>query len=119
MDIGQTDSADVESAGCEKKGLSLQGVECGKSSVLDDTCVVRPSSNPPLKTDCRENSRQPKHDALCEESEGDGMLPKNSSEENIYVLDATKEGNVGRFLNVSTKLHGFSSLPLQIHHLLI
>nr|XP_054510335.1 histone-lysine N-methyltransferase SETDB2 [Agelaius phoeniceus] len=101
MDVGQTDSAGVESASCEKKGLSLQGVDCGKSSVLDDTCVVRPSSNAPLKTDCRENSRQAKHDALCKESEDDGMLPKNSNEENIYVLDATKEGNVGRFLNHS------------------
>ncbi|NXE64393.1 SETB2 methyltransferase, partial [Calcarius ornatus] len=101
VDIGQTDSAGIESAGCERKSLSLQGVECGKSSVLDDTCVVRPSSNAPLKADCRENSRHPKQDALCEESEGDGMLPKNSNEENIYVLDATKEGNVGRFLNHS------------------
>ncbi|KAM7031567.1 histone-lysine N-methyltransferase SETDB2 isoform 3-T3 [Passerculus sandwichensis] len=101
MDIGQTDSAGVETAGCERKSLSLQGVECGKPSVLDDTCVVRPSSNAPLKADCRENSRQPKQDALCEESEDDGMFPKNSNEENIYVLDATKEGNVGRFLNHS------------------
>ncbi|KAM3678884.1 histone-lysine N-methyltransferase SETDB2 isoform 4-T4 [Ammospiza maritima maritima] len=101
MDIGQTDSAGVETAGCERKSLSLQGVECGKPSVLDDTCVVRPSSNALLKADCRENSRQPKQDALCEESEDDGMFPKNSNEENIYVLDATKEGNVGRFLNHS------------------
>nr|XP_005482445.1 histone-lysine N-methyltransferase SETDB2 isoform X1 [Zonotrichia albicollis] len=101
MDMGQTDSAGVETAGCERKSLSLQGVECGKPSVLDDACVVRPSSNAPLKADCRENSRQPKQDALCEESEGDGMPPKNSNEENIYVLDATKEGNVGRFLNHS------------------
>ncbi|XP_059696290.1 histone-lysine N-methyltransferase SETDB2 [Haemorhous mexicanus] len=101
MDIGQTDSASVESVGSERKSLSLQGVECGKSSLLDDTCVVRPSSNAPLKTDCKENSRQPKQDALCEESEDDGMFPKNISEENIYVLDATKEGNVGRFLNHS------------------
>ncbi|XP_054127830.1 histone-lysine N-methyltransferase SETDB2 [Melozone crissalis] len=101
MDMGQTDSAGVETAGCERKSLSLQGVECGKPSVLDDTCVVRLSSNAPLKADCRENSRQPKQDALCEESEGDGMPPKNSNEENIYVLDATKEGNVGRFLNHS------------------
>ncbi|CAN8196032.1 unnamed protein product [Coccothraustes coccothraustes] len=101
MDIGLTDSAGVESAGCERKSLSLQGVECGKSRVLDDTCVVRPSSNAPLKTDCKENSRQPKRDALCEESEDDGMFPKNTNEESIYVLDATKEGNVGRFLNHS------------------
>lgn len=119
MEIGQTDFAGVDSAGCKRKGLSLQGVDCGKSSVLDDTCVVRPSNNAPLKADCKENSRQPKQDALCEESDGDGMLPKNANEENIYVLDATKEGNVGRFLNVSTKLHGLSLLSLQIHNLLI
>ncbi|XP_014724318.1 PREDICTED: histone-lysine N-methyltransferase SETDB2 isoform X3 [Sturnus vulgaris] len=101
METGQTDSAGVESAGCKRKSLSLQGVDCGTSSVLDDTCVVRPSNNAPLKGDCKENSRQPKQDALCEESDDDGMLPKNANEENIYILDATKEGNVGRFLNHS------------------
>lgn len=105
MEIGQTDSAGVESAGCRRKRLLLQGFDCGKSGVLDDTCDVRPSNNAPLKADCKENSRQPKQDALYEESDGDGMLPKNANEESIYVLDATKEGNVGRFLNVSTKLH--------------
>ncbi|RMC07147.1 hypothetical protein DUI87_16603 [Hirundo rustica rustica] len=99
MEIGQTDSAGVESAECKRKSLSLQGVDCGKSRVLDDTCVVRPSNNAPLKADCKENSRQPKQNALCEESDGDGMLPKNANEENIYILDATKEGNVARFLN--------------------
>ncbi|NWI42218.1 SETB2 methyltransferase, partial [Picathartes gymnocephalus] len=102
MEVGQTDSAGVDSAGCKRKSLSLQGVYCGKSGVLDDTCVVKPSSNAPLKADCKEkNSRQSKQDALCEEADGDGMLPKNANEENIYVLDATKEGNVGRFLNHS------------------
>ncbi|NWR51140.1 SETB2 methyltransferase, partial [Regulus satrapa] len=101
MEIGQTDSAGIESAGCKRKSLSLQGVDCGKSSVLDDTSVVRPSNNAPLKADCKENSRQPEQDALCEESDGDGMLPKNANEENIYILDASKEGNVGRFLNHS------------------
>lgn len=101
MEIEQTDSAGVESAGCRRKSLLLQGVDCGKSGVLDDTCDVRPSNNTPLKADCKENSRQPKQDALCEESDGDGMLPKNANEEIIYVLDATKEGNVGRFLNHS------------------
>ncbi|NXT66162.1 SETB2 methyltransferase, partial [Chaetops frenatus] len=102
MEIGQTDSAGVDSAGCKRKSLSLQGVYCGKSGVLDDTCVVRPSNNAPPKADCKEkNSRQSKEDTLCEEADGDGMLPKNANEENIYVLDATKEGNVGRFLNHS------------------
>lgn len=108
MEIGQTDSAGVGSAGCKRKSMSLQGVDCGTSSVLDDTCDVRPSKNAPLKADCKENSRQPKQDALCEESDDDGILPKNANEENIYILDATKEGNVGRFLNVSTRLHGCS-----------
>ncbi|NWH38554.1 SETB2 methyltransferase, partial [Chloropsis hardwickii] len=101
MEIGLTEKKGVESAGCKGKSVSLQGVDCGKSSVLDDTCVVRKKNKAPLKADCKENSRQPKQDALCEESDGDGMLPKKKNEENIYVLDATKEGNVGRFLNHS------------------
>ncbi|NXI80867.1 SETB2 methyltransferase, partial [Rhipidura dahli] len=98
METGQTDSAGVDSAGCKRKSLSLQGVDCGKSGVLEDTCIKGPSNN----ADCKkENSRQSKQDALCEETDGDGMIPKNANEENIYVLDATKEGNVGRFLNHS------------------
>ncbi|NWR31163.1 SETB2 methyltransferase, partial [Tachuris rubrigastra] len=102
MEIGQTESVDVDSEGCKRKSLSLQGVDCGNSGVLEDTCVARPSSNIPLKADCREeNSRQSSQDAFCEEADGGGMLPKNASKENIYVVDATKEGNVGRFLNHS------------------
>ncbi|NWS13135.1 SETB2 methyltransferase, partial [Pachyramphus minor] len=102
VEIGQTESVGVDSEGCKRKSLSLQGVDCGKSGVLDDTCVVRPSNNIPLKADCKEeNSRQSSQDAFCEEADGDGILPKNASEENIYILDATKEGNVGRFLNHS------------------
>lgn len=104
MEIGQTESADMNSAECKRKGLSLQGVGCGKSGVLDDTCIVKPSKDVPLKADCKEeNHRQSKQDAFCEEAGGDRMLLKNANEENIYVLDATKEGNVGRFLNVSKK----------------
>ncbi|XP_027746599.1 histone-lysine N-methyltransferase SETDB2-like [Empidonax traillii] len=102
MEIGQTESVGVDSEGCKRKSLSLQGADCGKSGVLDDTCVARPSNNNPLKADCKEeNSRQSSQDAFCEEADGDGILPKNAGEENIYVLDATKEGNVGRFLNHS------------------
>ncbi|XP_068866999.1 histone-lysine N-methyltransferase SETDB2 [Aphelocoma coerulescens] len=102
MEIGQTGSADVDSAGCKRKSLSPQGIDCGKSGVLNDTCIVRPSNSAPLKADCKkENSSQSKQDTLCEEADGDGMLPKNANEENIYILDATKEGNVGRFLNHS------------------
>ncbi|XP_075561351.1 histone-lysine N-methyltransferase SETDB2 isoform X3 [Pelecanus crispus] len=102
MEIGQTVSADTDSAECRRNSLSLQRVNCGESGVLDDTCVVRLSKNVPLKADCKEeNHRQSKQDALCEEADGDRTLLKNASEENIYILDATKEGNVGRFLNHS------------------
>ncbi|NXP08797.1 SETB2 methyltransferase, partial [Thinocorus orbignyianus] len=99
MEIGQTEPADVGSAERKRKSPSLQG---GKSGVLHDTCVVRLSKNTALKADCKEeNHRQPKQDAFCEEADGDRMLPKKSNEENIYILDATREGNVGRFLNHS------------------
>lgn len=105
-EIGQTEPAGTDSTEYKRKSLSLKVVACGRSGVLDDTCVVRPSKKVPLKADCEEeNRRQPKQDAICEEADGDRTLLKNANEENIYVLDATKEGNVGRFLNVSKKLH--------------
>ncbi|NXY76804.1 SETB2 methyltransferase, partial [Glareola pratincola] len=102
MEIRQTKPADVDSAECKKKSLSLQDVDFGKSGVPCGTCVVRPSKNVALKADCKEeNHRQSKQDAFCEEADGDRTLLKNADEENIYILDATKEGNVGRFLNHS------------------
>ncbi|XP_009078701.1 PREDICTED: histone-lysine N-methyltransferase SETDB2 [Acanthisitta chloris] len=102
VEVGQTGSASVDSAERGRKSLSLHSVDCGKSGVLDDTSVVRPSNNISLKADCKEeNSRQSEQDAFCEEADGDRMPLKNANEENIYVLDATKEGNVGRFLNHS------------------
>ncbi|KFU90697.1 Histone-lysine N-methyltransferase SETDB2, partial [Chaetura pelagica] len=102
MEAGQTEPADVDSAECKRKNLSLQGVDCAQSGVLDDTCVMRPSKNVPLKADCStENPRHSKEDVFCEEAGSDRTLLKNANEEKIYVLDATKEGNVGRFLNHS------------------
>ncbi|KAM6140955.1 LOW QUALITY PROTEIN: histone-lysine N-methyltransferase SETDB2 [Pterocles gutturalis] len=100
IEIGRTEPADVDSAECKRKSLSLQGVDGGQSGVLDDS-VVRPSKNVPLKADCKEESQAVKHDAVGEEGDGDRLLLKNANEESIYVLDATKEGNVGRFLNHS------------------
>uniref|UniRef100_A0A672THX7 Histone-lysine N-methyltransferase SETDB2 n=1 Tax=Strigops habroptila TaxID=2489341 RepID=A0A672THX7_STRHB len=101
METGQTESADVDSAECKRKSVSLQGADCGKSGVLDDMCVVRPSKNIPLKADCKKENHRQSEDPFCEEADGDRMLLKNANEGNIYVLDATKEGNVGRFLNHS------------------
>ncbi|NXT02027.1 SETB2 methyltransferase, partial [Jacana jacana] len=102
MEGGQAEPADVDSAEGKRKSLALQGVDCGNSAVLLDTCVVRLAKNAALKADCKEeNHRQSKQDTFCEEAAGDRMLPRKSNEENIYILDATREGNVGRFLNHS------------------
>ncbi|KAM6292691.1 histone-lysine N-methyltransferase SETDB2 [Porphyrio hochstetteri] len=101
MELEQTESSDTDSTECKRKSQSLQAVGCDKLGVLDDTCVVRLSRNLPLNADCRgENHGQSKQDTFCEEADGDYMLLKNANED-IYVLDATKEGNVGRFLNHS------------------
>ncbi|XP_065715619.2 histone-lysine N-methyltransferase SETDB2 isoform X2 [Patagioenas fasciata] len=102
MEIGQTEPAGTDSAECKRKSQSPQRVACGTSGVLDNTCVARLSKRVPVKADCKEeNRRQPKQDVFCEEADGDRTLLKNANEENIYVLDASKEGNVGRFLNHS------------------
>ncbi|XP_071595091.1 histone-lysine N-methyltransferase SETDB2 isoform X1 [Heliangelus exortis] len=98
----EVDLSDVDSAECKNKSLSLDGVDGGKSGVLGDTCVLRPSRKVALKADCKEdNNRHSKQDAFCEEASGDRTLLNCGNEENVYVLDATKEGNVGRFLNHS------------------
>ncbi|XP_040398333.1 histone-lysine N-methyltransferase SETDB2-like isoform X1 [Cygnus olor] len=99
---GQAEPADTDSAECKRKSVSLQGVACGKSDVLSDTRVMRPSKNVPQKANHKEeNCRQSKQGTFCKEADSDGSLLKNANEENIYILDATKEGNVGRFLNHS------------------
>ncbi|NXI71934.1 SETB2 methyltransferase, partial [Anseranas semipalmata] len=102
MEIGQTEPADMGSAECKRKSLSLQGVACGELDVLNDACVNRPFKNVPQKVNCKEeNHRHLKQGTFYKEADGDRTLLKNANEENIYVLDATKEGNVGRFLNHS------------------
>ncbi|NWH75022.1 SETB2 methyltransferase, partial [Piaya cayana] len=100
MEIEQTEAADEDSAESKRNSLSLQGVDCGKPGVLDDMCVLRASKNVPVKAECKEkNHRQSKQDS--EDASSDRPLLKNDDEDSIYVLDATKEGNVGRFLNHS------------------
>ncbi|NXL92946.1 SETB2 methyltransferase, partial [Alectura lathami] len=102
MEIRQTEPTDADSAECDSKRLSLQGVACGRSDALGDKGVVRPSRNVPQEASCKEeNHRQSKQGTFCMEADSDRTLLKNANEENIYVLDATKEGNVGRFLNHS------------------
>uniref|UniRef100_A0A8D0GIG9 Uncharacterized protein n=1 Tax=Sphenodon punctatus TaxID=8508 RepID=A0A8D0GIG9_SPHPU len=50
-----------------------------------------------------EKIRRPKQEPLCnmETEEGDETPLKDLNKENICLLDATKEGNIGRFLNHS------------------
>ncbi|NXN94053.1 SETB2 methyltransferase, partial [Rhinopomastus cyanomelas] len=97
-EAGQTESSNVDGAKNRRKSPSLQG----KSDVLDDMYVVEPCKKEPLEAGCKEeNHRQSKQDVFCEEADGDRTLVKNANKENRYVLDATKEGNVGRFLNHS------------------
>lgn len=102
VEVGQTEPAEMDSAECRRKSLSLKGVACGRSDVLNDKYVVKPSTKVLQKADCVEEAhRQAKQGIFCVEADGDRTLLKNANNENIYILDATKEGNVGRFLNHS------------------
>ncbi|NXJ10609.1 SETB2 methyltransferase, partial [Odontophorus gujanensis] len=99
MEAGQTESAEMDSAECKRKSLPLKGVACGR---LNDKCVVKPPTKVPQKATCEEEAhRWSKQSIFCMEADGDRTLLKNTNDENIYILDATKEGNVGRFLNHS------------------
>lgn len=106
VEVGQTEPAEMGSAECKRKSLSVKGVACGRLDVLNDKCIVKPST--PQKANCKEEAhRQSKQGIFCVDADGDRTFLKNANDENIYVLDATKEGNVGRFLNVSKNLHVF------------
>ncbi|XP_072199187.1 histone-lysine N-methyltransferase SETDB2 [Excalfactoria chinensis] len=102
VEVGQMEPAEMGSAECRRKGLSLKGVACGRSEVLNDKYVVKPSTEVPQKANCKEEAhKQSKQGIFCMEADSDRTLLKNANNEYIYILDATKEGNVGRFLNHS------------------
>ncbi|NWY01842.1 SETB2 methyltransferase, partial [Nothoprocta ornata] len=91
MRTEQTELADEDGAGGKGKPLAQEGAH-----------AVRQSQTVPQKAGCiEERCRQSKQKAFCEEADDDKALLKNANDGNIYVLDATKEGNVGRFLNHS------------------
>ncbi|XP_067418813.1 histone-lysine N-methyltransferase SETDB2 [Emydura macquarii macquarii] len=102
-DTMQTEPIITDSAECKEKRPSPQDATCGKSAWLDDAYVMKQSRGLLQRDDFEEEkNRKSKQDPLCnEEAEGDETSLKNSNKENIYLLDATKEGNVGRFLNHS------------------
>ncbi|OXB77222.1 UNVERIFIED_CONTAM: hypothetical protein H355_012589 [Colinus virginianus] len=109
VEAGQTESAEMDSADCRRKSLPLKGAACG---MLNDKCVVKPPIKVPQNATCEEEDhRWPKQGIFCMEADSDRTLLKNANDDNIYILDATKEGNVGRFLNVSKSLHVFFYLP--------
>lgn len=53
------------------------------------------------KKQCKDKIRQDLDHSKTEDD--DEVYPKNFNKENLCLLDASREGNVGRFLNVSYK----------------
>uniref|UniRef100_A0A8C4VZM7 Histone-lysine N-methyltransferase SETDB2 n=1 Tax=Gopherus evgoodei TaxID=1825980 RepID=A0A8C4VZM7_9SAUR len=99
----QYESSTTDTAKSKEKRPSPEDARGGKSARLDDAHVMKQSMGL-LQRDYfkEEKNRRSKQDPLCnEEAGGDDTPLKNSNKDNIYLLDATKEGNVGRFLNHS------------------
>uniref|UniRef100_A0A8C8SKA4 Histone-lysine N-methyltransferase SETDB2 n=1 Tax=Pelusios castaneus TaxID=367368 RepID=A0A8C8SKA4_9SAUR len=102
-DAMQIEPSITHSAEAKEKRPSPHDATCGKSAWLDDAFVMKQSMGL-LQTDDfkEEKNRKSKQNLLSnEEAEDDETSLKNPNKENIYLLDATKEGNVGRFLNHS------------------
>uniref|UniRef100_A0A8C3SR45 Histone-lysine N-methyltransferase SETDB2 n=1 Tax=Chelydra serpentina TaxID=8475 RepID=A0A8C3SR45_CHESE len=99
----QSEPSITNTAKSKEKRPSPEDARGGKSARLDDAHVMKQSMGLLQRDDFKEEkNRRSKQDPLCdEEAEGDETPLKNSDKENIYLLDATKEGNVGRFLNHS------------------
>uniref|UniRef100_A0A674HW02 Histone-lysine N-methyltransferase SETDB2 n=1 Tax=Terrapene triunguis TaxID=2587831 RepID=A0A674HW02_9SAUR len=101
----QSEPSTTDTAKSKEKRPSPEDARGGKSARLDDAHVMKQSMGLLQRDDFKEEkNRRSKQDPLCnEEAEGDETPLKNSNKDNIYLLDATKEGNVGRFLNLLPK----------------
>lgn len=94
----QVESAVSLGAKCKER-TSPQDLAHGKLVTQGDAYAVKKDRALLHKSEFKEEKcKSSKQDPFCHET-----LLKNSDQENIYLLDATKEGNVGRFLNVSKK----------------
>ncbi|XP_065253533.1 histone-lysine N-methyltransferase SETDB2-like [Emys orbicularis] len=100
----QSEPSTTDTAKSKEKRPSPEDARGGKSARLDDAHVMKQSMGLLQRDDFKEEkNRRSKQDPLCnEEAEGDETPLKNSNKDNIYLLDATKEGNVGRFVNMYT-----------------
>ncbi|XP_074816771.1 histone-lysine N-methyltransferase SETDB2 [Natator depressus] len=98
----QSEPSITDTAKSKERRPSPEDARGGKSARLDDAHAMKQSMGLLQRDDFKEEkNRRYTQDPLCnEEAEGDETPLKNSNKENIYLLDATKEGNVGRFLNV-------------------
>ncbi|XP_039391338.1 histone-lysine N-methyltransferase SETDB2-like [Mauremys reevesii] len=99
----QSESSTTDTAKSKEKRPSPEDARGGKSARLEDAHVMKQSMGLLQRDDFKEGKNQrSKQDPLCNEETGGDETPlKNSNKDNIYLLDATKEGNVGRFLNHS------------------
>ncbi|KYO23961.1 histone-lysine N-methyltransferase SETDB2 isoform C [Alligator mississippiensis] len=92
----QVESAVSLGAKCKER-TSPQDLAHGKLVTQGDAYAVKKDRALLHKSEFKEEKcKSSKQDPFCHET-----LLKNSDQENIYLLDATKEGNVGRFLNHS------------------
>ncbi|KAH1187333.1 hypothetical protein KIL84_020082, partial [Mauremys mutica] len=98
----QSESSTTDTAKSKEKRPSPDDARGGKSARLEDAHVMKQSMGLLQRDDFKEEkNRRSKQDPPCNEETGGDETPlKNSNKDNIYLLDATKEGNVGRFLNL-------------------
>lgn len=90
---------------CEEE--SPPGDRCNPATTADSENIekdfeVQIKTPQEEKSPARQKQRALSNDELLSEIKNTSSTsPVKSSESNMFLLDATKEGNVGRFLNVS------------------